>query len=105
MTDEPHVLFEGGGKLRNGIWFRSVALHRDCVVFEVFASRSFAPVDLENLCLTDNLGTRYEMRPLTQEALDGKGRIEFVPTVPAGWTRLQLGEPGWRLHIPNPDDR
>jgi hypothetical protein len=41
----------------------------------------------------------YEMRPLPQETLDRKGRIEFVPAVPAEWTRLQLGEPGWSLLI------
>src|SRR3954447_19516802 len=103
MTDEPLVVFEGAAKLRNGIWFRRVALYRDCVVFDVFASRPFAPVDLENLRLTDNLDTKYEMRrPLPLVPLDGKGRIEFVPAVPAGWTRLELGEPGWSLHIPNP---
>ena len=99
VTDEPLILIEGAGKLRNGIWLRSVALYRDCVAFEVFASRPFAPVDLENLRLTDTLDTHYEMRPLLQETLDGKGRIEFVPAVPAGWTRLQLGELGWSLHI------
>jgi hypothetical protein len=33
----------------------------------VFTSRPFAPVDLENLRLTDNLDTHYEMLPLARK--------------------------------------
>jgi hypothetical protein len=40
----------------------------------VFGSRS-----------SDDLDTNYEMLPLAQERPDGRGRIEFVPAVPAGW--------------------
>ncbi len=99
MADEPLLVIECSGKLRNGISLRSVALYRDRVAFDVFASRRFAPVGLENLCLTDNLDTHYELLPPVQETLHGRGRIEFVPAVPSGWTRLNLGEPGWTLHI------
>jgi hypothetical protein len=105
VADEPFVLIEGGaGKLRNGIFLRSVALYRDRIAFNVFASRPFAPVDLENLRLTDNLDTHYEMLPLAEETLDGQGQIEFVPAVPAGWKQLDLREPGWGLHIVHQSD-
>jgi hypothetical protein len=104
VAEEPLALIEGVGKLRNGIFLRRVALYRDRVAFDVFASRPFGPVDLENLRLTDNLGTHYEMLPLAQETLAGRGRIEFVPAVPAGCSQLHLGEPGWGLHIARQPD-
>ena len=99
MADEPLARIDGAGKLRNGIYLRSVALYSDRIAFEVFASRPFFPIELDSLRLTDNLDTRYEMLPLAQETLDGRGQIEFAPAVPPGWTRLHLAEPGWGLHI------
>jgi hypothetical protein len=99
VAEEPLTLIEGGGKLRNSIFLRGVALYRDRVAFEVFASRPFDPEELESLRLTDNLGTHYEMLPLALETLDGRGRIEFVPGAPAAWSHLHFGEPGWGLHI------
>jgi len=97
LAEEPLSLIERGGQLRNGIFLRSVASYRDRVAFEVFSSRSFGRDELETLQLTDNLGTHYEMLPLARETLDGRGRIEFVPGAPAGWSQLQFGEPGWGL--------
>ena len=43
-AEEPPSLIEGGGKLRNGIFLRSVALYRDRVAFEVFSARPFGPM-------------------------------------------------------------
>jgi hypothetical protein len=99
LAEEPLSLIEGGGKLRNGIFIRSVALYSDRAAFEVFSSRPFGPDELETLQLGDNLGTHYEMLPLARETLDGRGRIEFVPGAPAGWSQLQFGEPGWGLIV------
>lgn len=99
MADEPLTRIDGAGKLRNGIYLRSVALYSDRIAFEVFASRPFSPIELDSFRLTDNFDTPYEMLPLAQETLDGQGQIEFAPAVPPGWTRLHLAEPGWGLHI------
>jgi hypothetical protein len=98
-AEEPLILIEGGGKLRNGIYLKRIALYRDRVACDVFLARPFRAADLKSLHLTDNLGTKYEMLPPAQETLDGRVRIEFVPAVPAGWSQLHLGEPGWGLHV------
>jgi hypothetical protein len=91
---------EAGGKLRNGLFLRGVALFADRVAFEVFASRPLGQEDLATLSLTDNFGTTYKMVPL-RDGIDGKASIVFEPAVPTGWTRLDLCEPGWGLHIRN----
>jgi hypothetical protein len=99
VIEEPLLFIEANGKLRNGIFLRGVALYADRVAFDVFASRAFDADDLADIRLTDDLDTTYKMVPLAAEALDGRGRIEFLPAVPLEWSQLRLGEPGWSLII------
>jgi hypothetical protein len=90
------------GKLRNGLYLRGVALYADRISFEVFASRSLAWEDLRTLQLHDDAGTEYQLVEPEGGVIDGRAEIEFRPAVPARWASLDLGQPGWGLHISKP---
>ena len=90
----------GQAKLRNGLFLNGVVLYEDRIVFEVFASHALhTQGDLSDLRFTDDLGTKYEMVPPESGAIEGKACIEFRPAVPAGWSHLQLSQPGWGHHV------
>jgi hypothetical protein len=102
-SDTPIQFMRGQGKLRNGLFLRGVALYEDRIVFEVFASRALhMEDDLADLRFSDDLGTKYEIVPPESGAIEGNSRIEFRPAVPAGWSHLHLGQPGWGHHVFRP---
>jgi hypothetical protein len=98
------TVFAAQGKLRNGLFLEEVALYDDRVSFRVFTSRPFGADEFAARRLADDVGTDYVMVPRAEEVSDGHSTIEFKPTVPTRWSRLQLGAPGWGLHIVNQRD-
>jgi hypothetical protein len=98
---EPTRVIAASGKLRNGLYLRSVVLYADRISFEVFASRPLTGEDLRTLRLLDDLGTQYEMAPPEGGVLDGRAEIEFEPAVPPQWSHLHLTQPGWGLRMLN----
>ena len=103
-TYAPIQLIEGQGKLRNGLFLRRVALYDDRIAFEVFASRALLAEEIADLCLTDAVGTKYEMASPESGMIEGKAEIEFRPAAPTDWSQLRLSQPGWGLHIWNVPD-
>jgi hypothetical protein len=89
--------------MRNGLFLRGVSRYVDRIEFEVFASRPFRMDHLGTLNLSDDLGTKYEFVPPETGEIDGQATIAFKPAVPAGWSQLQLNQPGWGLFIANVD--
>ena len=92
-------VIEASGKLRNGVFLRAIALFDDRVAFEIFASRPFAMEEFATLRLTDAVGTEYGMVAPGESVIAGHARIEFKPAPPRGLSGLNLGQPGWGLHI------
>jgi hypothetical protein len=86
-------------KLRNGLFLRRVALYDDHIAFEVFASRALLTEEIADICLTDDVGTKYEMASPESGVIEGKAEIEFRPGPPTGWSGLHLSQPGWGPHI------
>jgi hypothetical protein len=81
------------------LFLRRVALYDDRIAFEVFASHALRVEDIANLCLTDDVGTKYVMASPESGLIEGKAQIEFRPPAPTGWSQLHLSQPGWGLHI------
>jgi len=97
----PNLVVPAQGKLRNGLSLEEVAVYDDRVSFRVFTSRPFRASEFAALRLTDDVGTDYQMVPRAEEVCEGHTAIEFKPPPPVGWSRLELGEPGWGFHIVN----
>ena len=80
-ADTPIQSLRAQGKLRNGLFLRGVALYKDRIVFDVFASRALRMEDdLADLRFTDDVGTKYEMVPPEAGAFSPRaGRPRPVP--------------------------
>ena len=96
---EPLWVVEGGGKLRNGLYVRAIAMYDDRIVFEVFASRPFGADDLADFVLTDDVETTYALAPPESGVLEGQASLEFTPSAPAEASTFHLSQPGWGLHV------
>ena len=94
LVSQPQVI-ECAGKLRNGLYIRSITLYDDRVSFEVYASRALGVDELGSLRLHDSVGTEYE-RIDPDQVLEGQGSIVFRPALPSG-ANLHLSQPGWGL--------
>lgn len=94
--NRPKGVIDVGGKLRNGLFLKSISSYDDRVAFEVFTSRPFRLEELEGLSLSDDLGTQYTMVVPEISVIDGHGQIEFRPALPDG-ALLRLSAPGWGL--------
>jgi hypothetical protein len=94
LVSQPQVI-ECAGKLRNGLYIRSITLYDDRVSFEVYASRALGVDELGSLRLQDSVGTEYE-RIDPDQVLEGQGAIVFRPALPSG-ANLHLSQPGWGL--------
>ena len=80
-------------KLRNGLFLRGVALYDDHVALEVFASRALLTEGIADICLTDDLGTKYEMASPESGMIEGKAEIEFRPA------RLLVGQDSTSVNL------
>jgi hypothetical protein len=95
---EPLWVVEGAGKIRNGLYIRAIAMYEDRIVFEVFASRPLDATDLDELVLTDDVGTDYELVLPKSGVLEGKAGLQFRPALPDQASTFRLGQPGWWVH-------
>jgi hypothetical protein len=94
------VIPGGGSKFPGGVYLVGLEVHRDRIAVSIFTSRETSVAELaERLTMEDGVGTAYAMQPVATETIDGKGVIEFVPSLPRAATWLSLGVPGNRFWV------
>jgi hypothetical protein len=104
------AVIDAHSKLAGGIYLISIELHADRVSCSIYTSRPIPVGELrERLSLRDSVGTEYAMQPNAEDVIDGKGIVEFAPSLPTDATNLTLGVPGswftaYAFHEPAPTE-
>jgi len=99
MSNDPieSVSFSSRDHWPNGVYLLGLDLYPDRLALRVFTSRPVPTAELiGRLTLEDAIGTRFAMRVIEEESLDGKGVIEFEPAPPNRLVGLALRDAAGR---------